>query len=173
MSGVERFPHIKLCTHKNDWHGLVKRLDFRDPEFFHTVQGILVHQAEADDIDVGSLQREQVFVLQKKPCYQYRPNKWNDFAKERILYEQVNTVLKEDSFAYLSCNIRDVHFKTVPVQGQIGGITILQSSYVFLVEFSAGYFLDEARLSDKSVTNNCTVNSTLHWENHGTCRMKK
>lgn len=65
MSGVERFPHIQLCTHKDNWHGLVKRLDIRDPEFFHTIQRILVHQAEADDVNIGNLQGEQVFVLQE------------------------------------------------------------------------------------------------------------
>lgn len=84
------------------------------------------------------------------------------FGKESKIHEQVNTVLREDSLAYLSCNVRDVHFKTVPVQRQFGGIVILQGSYVLLVEFSAGYFLDEARLSDESVTHHGTIHSTLH-----------
>lgn len=90
MSGVERFPHIQLCTHKDNWDGLVKRLDIRDPEFFHTIQRILVHQAEADDVNIGNLQGEQVFVLQKKPCRQYMLGQTN----EKILQKKVKFMNK-------------------------------------------------------------------------------
>ena len=141
---------------------MIKGLDLRDPELLYAVQGVFVYQAEADDVDVRDVQREQVLVLQTE-----EENQLIAAARSIIVYKgysgiTTKMILLTNGNAYLSSEISNVHFISISVHRKLGEIVVLQGSYVLLVEFPAGKLLDETGFPHKPIPNNGTLDTAVH-----------
>lgn len=66
MSLFIRFAHVQLSSNKYHWNVLSQAPNSRQPELFHVIERVFVHQTKTNDEDIGVRQGREILVLLKK-----------------------------------------------------------------------------------------------------------